>query len=664
MKAVFLLLFLLLGGALVGGYYFNELDYPAPEEKTITVAKGANIRSLAADLQAQGQIRSAWVLVVHGYQSGLSGRLQPGTYVYGRGMKAPEFLRAVSKGKALSYSLAVIEGRTFADLLASLRQHPQLVQTLGDRSPAEIAQLLKLPTNPEGLFLPATYSFKPGTSDVQLLRQMHQHLQDYLAKAWAQRDPNLPLKTPYEALILASLVEKETGVASERPQIAGVFIRRLQQKMKLQTDPSVIYGAADYQGVITKAHLQTDTPYNTYTRAGLPPTPIALASKASIEAVLHPAPGTALFFVADGSGGHKFSTTYEEHKAAVKAYRAWQQQRAKASTTPSPTVEGSASPTAPASPTAGPAATPAEGSASDRKATTAGPALRPGANPNAGSASAPNPNQPAPSATTRSASAPPAHQQAPTAGSASAQNANPTATSMPSTGPGVRPKATNQMSAGDASSQNDNPPANQIAPAGSASAPNAHQPAPSATSGSASPPNGNPTAHQTAPAGSASAPAMNQNASQTSSSSASAPNPNQPAPAPGSASAAAVKRTAKQVAGASAAPAIAPAEGSASVPTANATATPASSSRGAPLLLVPATDDATARIPTSAGHNLAPGPARAAPAPASLTASATVQLPNPPPPAGQQAPRPGPLQVPPPPSSADDPALPLQFASP
>ena len=659
MKAVFLLLFLLLGGALVGGYYFNELDYPAPEEKTITVAKGANIRSLAADLQAQGQIRSAWVLVVHGYQSGLSGRLQPGTYVYGRGMKAPEFLRAVSKGKALSYSLAVIEGRTFADLLASLRQHPQLVQTLGDRSPAEIARLLKLPTNPEGLFLPATYSFKPGTSDVQLLRQMHQHLQDYLAKAWAQRDPNLPLKTPYEALILASLVEKETGVASERPQIAGVFIRRLQQKMKLQTDPSVIYGAADYQGVITKAHLQTDTPYNTYTRAGLPPTPIALASKASIEAVLHPAPGTALFFVADGSGGHKFSTTYEEHKAAVKAYRAWQQQRAKASATPSPTVEGSASPTAPASPTAGPAAAPAEGSASDRKTTTAGPALRPGANPNAGSASTSPAHQPAPSATARSASAP---------------NPNPTATSMPPTAPGVRPKATNQMSASDASSQNDNPPANQIAPAGSASAPNAHQPAPSATSGSASTPNGNPTAHQTAPAGSASAPAMNQNASQTSSGSASAPNPNQPAPAAGnptpnpassSASAAAVKRTAKPVAGGGAAPAIAPAEGSALVPIANATATPASSSRGAPLLLVSATGDASARIPASTGHSAAPGPASATPAPANLTASAAVQLPNPPlPPAAQKAPRPGPLQVPPPPSSADDPALPLQFASP
>ncbi len=664
MKAVFLLLFLLLGGALVGGYYFNELDYPAPEEKTITVAKGANIRSLAADLQAQGQIRSAWVLVVHGYQSGLSGRLQPGTYVYGRGMKAPEFLRAVSKGKALSYSLAVIEGRTFADLLASLRQHPQLVQTLGDRSPAEIARLLKLPTNPEGLFLPATYSFKPGTSDVQLLRQMHQHLQDYLAKAWAQRDPNLPLKTPYEALILASLVEKETGVASERPQIAGIFIRRLQQKMKLQTDPSVIYGAADYQGVITKAHLQTDTPYNTYTRAGLPPTPIALASKASIEAVLHPAPGTALFFVADGSGGHKFSTTYEEHKAAVKAYRAWQQQRAKASTTPSPTVEGSASPTAPASPTAGPAG----GSASDRKATTAGPALRPGANganPNAGSASTSPAHQPAPSATAGSASAPPAHQQAPTAGSASAPNANPTATSMPSTAPGVRPKATNQMSAGDASSQNDNPPANQIAPAGSASAPNAHQPAPSATSGSASTPNGNPTAHQTAPAGSASASAMNQNASQTSSGSASAPNPNQPAPASGSASAAAVKRTAKQVAGASAAPAIATAEGSASVPTANATATPASSSRGAPLLLVPATGDASARIPASTGHSAAPGPASATPAPANLTASAAVQLPNPPlPPAAPKGPRPGPPPGPPPPPPTPDPALPLQFASP
>ena len=174
--------------------------------------------------------------------------------------------------------------------------------------------------------MPETYQFHRGTSDLELLKRMHGEMQRVLESSWPTRADGLPFATPYQALILASIVEKETGVASERPQIAGVFVRRLEKDMLLQTDPSVIYGAADYHGDLTRKHLQTDTPYNTYINKGLPPTPIALPGKASIEAALHPADGDSLYFVADGKGGHTFSATYEEHQQAVARYLKQQQQ--------------------------------------------------------------------------------------------------------------------------------------------------------------------------------------------------------------------------------------------------------------------------------------------------------------------------------------------------
>ena len=174
--------------------------------------------------------------------------------------------------------------------------------------------------------MPETYQFHRGSSDLELLKRMYGEMQRTLEQEWPNRADGLPLANPYQALILASIIEKETGVASERPQIAGVFVRRLQKDMLLQTDPSVIYGAADYHGDLTRKHLQTDTPYNTYINKGLPPTPIALPGKASIQAALHPADGDSLYFVADGKGGHTFSATYEEHQQAVARYLKQQQQ--------------------------------------------------------------------------------------------------------------------------------------------------------------------------------------------------------------------------------------------------------------------------------------------------------------------------------------------------
>lgn len=325
-KLFFLLLFLLLGASFTGALYFNDLSRPAAKEEMIVVKKGDNITSLANNLKKKGLLKYRWPLQLLAYSSGQHRRLQTGVYKLKAGMTARELLADIAAGKVAAYRFTVVEGKTYRDLLKALRANEHLQQTLADKSPEEIAQLLNLPANPEGLFLPETYYFTPNSSDLELLKRINGDLNKYLNEAWARRAPGLPYKNAQEALIMASIVEKETALAAERPIIAGVFVRRLQQGMKLQTDPTVIYGAKDYQGVITKKHLQTDTPYNTYTRTGLPPTAIALASKAAIDAALHPAPGDALYFVADGSGGHKFSRTYEEHEVAVQNYRQLEKQ--------------------------------------------------------------------------------------------------------------------------------------------------------------------------------------------------------------------------------------------------------------------------------------------------------------------------------------------------
>ena len=227
-------------------------------------------------------------------------------------------------GDVVLHSLTVVEGRTFAELLETIAVHPALSHELGGRSAAGIAALLEPPVeSPEGWVLPETYLFPRGTSDLQLLQRGYEALRVALDEAWRMRRPELVLKTPYEALILASIVEKETALDSERRRIAGVMTRRLERGMRLQADPTVIYGlGAAFDGDLRRRDLTRDTPYNTYTRAGLPPTPIALPSRASLMAAVDPSDDDALYYVAtgDGDGSHYFSATLEEHNRAVARY--------------------------------------------------------------------------------------------------------------------------------------------------------------------------------------------------------------------------------------------------------------------------------------------------------------------------------------------------------
>ena len=237
------------------------------------------------------------------------------------GLRPRELLRLLSSGEVIQYRLTLVEGWTFAQLLEALEQDETLEHTLAqDNGHAwpNVMDSLAI-DHPEGWFLPETYQFTRGDSDSGILARSHEAMKIALDEAWNARDDDLPLDSPYELLILASIIEKETSLEAERSQIAGVFMRRLKKGMRLQTDPTVIYGMGDsYDGNIRRKDLQADTPYNTYTRSGLPPTPIAMPGRASLIAAGKPEAGDALYFVADGNGGHTFSATLEEHQAAVK----------------------------------------------------------------------------------------------------------------------------------------------------------------------------------------------------------------------------------------------------------------------------------------------------------------------------------------------------------
>jgi UPF0755 protein len=228
----------------------------------------------------------------------------------------------LSEGKVILESLTVIEGTRFADFRRALEAHPEVKVTLRGLSDAEVMRELGLAGHPEGRFFPDTYRFAAGTSDRELLQLAHRRMNDLLMRLWADRAQDLPIETPEQALVLASIIEKESGLASERPRVAGVFVSRLQLGMRLQSDPTVIYGIGDqYDGNIRRIHLTTDTPYNTYTRRGLPPTAIALPSESALRSALQPRITGDLFFVAtgDADGSHRFSKTYAEHRIAVRA---------------------------------------------------------------------------------------------------------------------------------------------------------------------------------------------------------------------------------------------------------------------------------------------------------------------------------------------------------
>jgi len=237
-------------------------------------------------------------------------------------MSAREALALLGSDNVVSYSLTLPEGWTFAQMRAELAGAAKLVHRIDGLSDAEVMAELGYPDQyPEGRFFPDTYRYHKGVSDLEILAQAYRRMQRTLESVWAQRDEDLALKTPYQALVMASLIERETGVDGERREIAGVFTRRLEKGMRLQTDPTIIYGLGDdYDGDITRADLRRDTPYNTYLIDGLPPTPIAMPGRAALEAAVNPAEGEALYFVARGDGTHKFSKTLEEHNAAVRRY--------------------------------------------------------------------------------------------------------------------------------------------------------------------------------------------------------------------------------------------------------------------------------------------------------------------------------------------------------
>lgn len=288
------------------------------------VPPGSAFVTVSQELEGAGILDSARLFSWYGRLSGKAGSIHAGEYGLEPGLTPASLLDLLVKGEVRLYSFTIVEGWTYRELLAAIAAHEVLESNVSYEDWPRILESLGAEyESPEGLFLPETYRFPRGTTDVELLGQAFRLLKDALAEEWDRRGTGLPLTTPYEALTLASIIEKETALASERSMIAGVFVRRLQKRMRLQTDPTVIFGLGEaFDGNLTRRHLRTDTPYNTYTRRGLPPGPIALPGRAAIHAALNPAPGETLYFVATGlgDGSHKFSVTNAEHEAAVSEY--------------------------------------------------------------------------------------------------------------------------------------------------------------------------------------------------------------------------------------------------------------------------------------------------------------------------------------------------------
>lgn len=301
----------------------TPLDVPA-DGLVLDVKPGMGVGAIARELRRQpGLLRSTFYLEIYARLNGLAPRLKTGEYALAPGTTPRDLLERIAAGRVIQYPLTVVEGWTFHQLRQALAAHPKIAQTLREASDTEIMTQLGRPgQHPEGWFFPDTYHFPAGFTDEAFLRRALVAMERRLTRAWSQRAADLPLDNPYQALILASIIEKESGLAAERPAIAGVFARRLREGMLLQTDPTVIYGlGAAFDGNLRRRDLAADTPYNTYTRKGLPPTPIALPGADALAAAVRPADGDALYFVADGEGGHVFSKTLDEHNRAVRRYQ-------------------------------------------------------------------------------------------------------------------------------------------------------------------------------------------------------------------------------------------------------------------------------------------------------------------------------------------------------
>jgi len=320
----FVIIFVLLAAAGLSGLwqqYQHFLQTPLAIEDAglvVNVERGSSIRSVVTDLEKLGVTRSGWQWRLLNRMQAVT--IQAGEYALLQGMTPTDVLALLVSGKVVSYRFTIVEGWTAQQLLNNLGNDPVLQHSIS--TTADLDGLAGIPEgHKEGWFLPETYVHVRGDSDLDILQRAHRDMQKALNEAWQGRLVGLPYETAYELLIMASIVEKETSLDSERATIAGVFVRRLLKKWRLETDPTVIYGMGEaYKGNISRRDLKTDTAYNTYTRHGLPPTPIALPGKASLQAAAHPGEGSAMFFVADGQGGHRFSTTLEAHNKAVQQY--------------------------------------------------------------------------------------------------------------------------------------------------------------------------------------------------------------------------------------------------------------------------------------------------------------------------------------------------------
>ena len=332
-----LILLLILGGVGFWGYQklteFVHTPVNVTQDQLLTIERGTTGSKLAALLEQEKILEHAdllpWLLKL---QPQLN-KVKAGTYSLTGVKTLQDLLDMLNSGKEAQFSVKFIEGKTFKEWRKNLENAPHLKQTLQGKTDKEIMALLDIPAvakavyewnNMDGWLYPDTYNYTPNSTDLELLKRSATRLQKALDKAWNERDENLPLADPYQMLILASIVEKETGIAAERPQVASVFINRLKANMKLQTDPTVIYGMGEsYTGNIRKKDLETITPYNTYMIEGLPPTPIAMVSESALQAVAHPVKTDFYYFVADGSGGHKFTRNLNEHNKAVQEYLRW-----------------------------------------------------------------------------------------------------------------------------------------------------------------------------------------------------------------------------------------------------------------------------------------------------------------------------------------------------
>ena len=326
MLRVFTLLLLILAG--VGAYLYADIQKyittpvnHAEEMISINVDRGMPFSTVAALLETKGLIREPlyWKLFARFKQQ--TQKIKSGEYQIRGDLSPEEILSLLVSGETIRYQLTVIEGNRFNDFWEEIQANEKVKKTIPS-VPILLSKLGIEQENPEGLFLPETYSYSADTTDLELFQRSYRFMQEYLDKVWQDREADLPLNNAYEALILASIVEKETGAAHERPLIAGVFVNRLRKGMRLQTDPTIIYGMGDaFDGNLRKKDLLRDNPYNTYTRYGLPPTPICLPGREAIDAVLHPEKTDKLYFVSKGDGTHYFSKTYREHQNAVIKYQ-------------------------------------------------------------------------------------------------------------------------------------------------------------------------------------------------------------------------------------------------------------------------------------------------------------------------------------------------------